>query len=61
MSKIKIDEKIRQAGGDVLQEAYEQFVQEGIAHWHKERAKREKREQKRKEKEAEKSAESAGV
>ena len=59
MNRIKIDEKVGQVSGDVLQEAYERFVQEGIAHHHKELAKREKREQKRKEKEAEKSAESA--
>jgi len=41
MSRIQRDEQMRQVGGDALQEAYERFVQEGIAQWHKERGHKE--------------------
>jgi len=53
MKTIPIDEQMSQIVDRAGQEAYEKFVQEGIAHYLKERAK------KQKDKEAEKPVESA--
>jgi len=54
MKTIPIDERMSQIADPVGQEAYEKFVQDGIAHYLKERAAKE-----RKDKEAEKPTASA--
>ena len=45
MKTIQIDEQMMQVGERAGQEAYDRFVQEGIAHWHKERAEKERKKQ----------------
>jgi len=43
MQTIPIDQQMMQVGERAGQEAHERFVREGIAHWHKEQARKERK------------------